>query len=358
MKYLLLLLFTINAQADIFKDVFKYATLYGAYSQSNSIQGDKTFYVSQDSELFETTQRNPADEIKTFGFRKLAHFGYEDKDRFYDGTETNIGQKSNEGNTNGLEYLFELSKGEQQGIKFENSKIFLRYLAKNYIIKIEETKNELVDLDYRSADVRFRLPIGGKFSLSIGGIYRTYEKPYGMNPIQSYLEENQWWNLSRDYYGHSDVPYSWENLQTGETGIDYFWYDNQGTLLSNSDLDYRNNIFGQLVNSYNDEQLELISGGYANLSGIIGLDYYHYRKSFWFHAYGSVLPIHKTFAEADKDKYSYESFVGKNDWIDYSVGGQFGIKLNKKLGLFTEVAIQKYWDRKIEVVKTGINFKF
>jgi hypothetical protein len=71
-----------------------------------------------------------------------------------------------------------------------------------------------------------------------------------------------------------------------------------------------------------------------------------------------VLPIHKTFSEADKDKYSYESFVGKNDWIDYSVGGQFGLKLSEKLGLFTEVAIQKYWDRKIEVLKAGINFKF
>jgi len=34
------------------------------------------------------------------------------------------------------------------------------------------------------------------------------------------------------------------------------------------------------------------------------------------------------------------------------------IKLNKKLGLFTEVAIQKYWDRKIEVLKAGVNFKF
>ena len=47
MRYLLLLLFTLNAQADIFKDVFKYSTIYGAYTQSNSIQGDKTFYVTQ-----------------------------------------------------------------------------------------------------------------------------------------------------------------------------------------------------------------------------------------------------------------------------------------------------------------------
>ena len=356
---LLIMMFSLNANAQFFKKVFKYSTVYGSYDQSNAIQADKSFYVTQENYLEETTPRVPNDATYTLGFRKLAFFDYEDKDRFYDGTETNIGQKSNEGNTKGLEYLFEMSKGEQQGVKFKNSKLFVRYLGKNYIAKIEETRNELVDLDYRSADLRFRLPIGKKLSLSIGGIYRTYEKAYGVNPIQSYLEENQWWDLSRYYYGHSDVPYSWENLQTGETGIDYFWYDDGGTLISSSDLDYRNNIFGQLVNSYNEEQLEIISGGYANLSGIIGLDFYHYRKNLWIHAYGSVLPIHKTFANKSwKNQYSYESFVGKNSWVDYSVGGQFGLKLSKKLGLFTEVAIQKYWDRKIEVLKAGINFKF
>lgn len=356
---LLIMMFSLNANAQFLKDIFKYSTLYASYDQSNALQPTKTFYVTQGNELQETTPRVPNDATYTFGLRKLAFFDYEDKDRFYDGTETNIGQKSNEGNTNGLEYLFELSKGEQQGIKFENSKIFLRYLAKNYIIKIEETKNELVDLDYRSADVRFRLPIGGKFSLSIGGIYRTYEKPYGMNPIQSYLEENQWWNLSYDYFNHTDAPYEWTNVITGETGYDYFWYDNQGTLISNSDLDYRNNIYSQLVNIYNEDQLKATSGGYANLSAIIGMDYYHYRKSHWFHIYGNILPLHSTTASEEwKEKYSYESYVGKDNWIDYSVGGQFGIKLNKKIGLFTEVAIQKYWDRKIEVVKTGINFKF
>ena len=92
------------------------------------------------------------------------------------------------------------------------------------------------------------------------------------------------------------------------------------------------------------------------------MDYYHYRKSHWFHAYTEISITNYTqpfsASEEWKEKYSYESYVGKDNWIDYSVGGQFGIKLNKKIGLFTEVAIQKYWDRKIEVVKTGINFKF
>ncbi len=353
MKYLLLLLFTINAQADIFKDIFKYATLYGAYSQSNSIQGKKTFYVTQESELFETTQRNPADETKTFGFRKLAHFGYEDKERFYDGEEQNNSLNSNIGNVKGLEYLFEYQEGNQQGREFKNKQLFVRYLAKWWLVKAEANNNELVDIDYKSADARFRIPLGKKLSLSIGAMYRTYNKAYGHNPIQKYLEENAWWNLSYNY-GHTDQAYSWENISTGETGYNYFWYDAEGTLLSNSDLDYRNNIYGQLVNRYNSEQLAQI-GSFADLSSVVGLDFYHYRKNFWVHAYANALPHHKLL-QGD-EKYSYGNFIGKNNWLDYSFGGVFGVRLSKKLGIFSEIAMQRYWDREIKVIKAGINFK-
>ena len=353
MRYLLLLLFTLNAQADIFKDVFKYATFYGAYTQSNSIQGDKTFYVSQNSELFETTVRNPADEIKTFGFRKLAHFGYEDKDRFYDGKEQNNSLNSNIGNVKGLEYLFEYQEGRQQGREFNNKQLFVRYLAKWWLVKAEYNKNELVDIDYKSADLRFRIPIGKKLSLSVGAMYRTYDKAYGHNPIQKYLEENAWWNLSYDY-GHTDQAYSWENLSTGETGYNYFWYNAEGTLLSNSDLDYRNNIYGQLVNRYNSEQLALI-GDFADLSSVIGLDFYHYRKNFWLHAYANALPHHKLLK--GDERYSYGNFIEKDNWLDYSFGGVFGVRLNKKLGLFAEITSQRYWDRELKTIKAGINFK-
>ena len=354
MKYLLLLLFTINAQADIFKDVFKYATLYGAYSQSNSIQGNKTFYVTQNSELFETTVRNPADEIKTFGFRKLAHFGYEDKERFYDGKEQNNSLNSNIGNVKGLEYLFEHQQGRQQGREFKNKQLFVRYLSKWWIAKAEANKNELVDIDYKSLDLRVRIPIGKKLSLSVGGVYRTYEKAYGVIPIQKYLEENSWWNLSYDYFNHTDVPYEWTNVVTGETGYDYFWYNDDGELISNSDLDYRNNIYGRLVNIYNKEQLAQI-GSFADISSVIGLDFYHYRKNFWVHAYGNILPHHKL--QKGDQRYSYGNFIGNDNWIDYSFGGVFGVRLNKKLGLFAEVTNQRYWDRELKTIKAGINFK-
>jgi len=351
---LLLLLFSYNTQAQLLKDIFKYSTVYGAYSQSNSIQPNKTFYVTQSSELIETTQRNPADEIKTFGFRKLAHFGYEDKDRFYDGEEQNNSLNSNIGNVKGLEYLFEYQDGKQQGREFKNKQFFVRYLAKWWLVKAEYNKNELVDIDYKSADLRFRIPIGKKLSLSIGAMYRTYDKAYGHNPIQKYLEENPWWSLSYNYFNHTDQAYSYENLSTGEIGYDYFWYNAEGQLISNSDLDYRNNIYGQLVNRYNKEQLAQI-GNFADLSSVFALDFYHYRNNFWVHSYINILPHHKLL-QGEK-KYSYGNFIGKDNWLDYSFGGVFGIKINNKLGLFSEITMQKYWDREIKVIKAGINFK-
>ncbi len=346
------LFFAINVNEQILKKVFKYSTLYAAYTQTNSIQPQKTFYVTQSSDLIETTRRNPADEIRTIGFRKLAFFGYEDKERFYDGSEQNNSINSNIGNVKGLEYLFEYQKGIQQGREFENKQYFIRYLAKWWIAKGEVNQNQLIDLNYKSADVRLRLPISKKLSISLGGVYRTYDKAYGHNPIQKYLENNNWWYLSYEY-GHYDIPYNWE-LSDGQTGFEYFWYDQNDNLISYSDLDYRNSIYSRLVNRYNREQLALI-GGFADVSAVVGLDFYHYRKSFWMHIYGNVLPKHKL-VEGDK-RYAYGTFVGNDDWIDYSLGGSFGLRITKTFGLFAELTNQRWWDRELKTIKVGVNIR-
>ena len=36
---------------------------------------------------------------------------------------------------------------------------------------------------------------------------------------------------------------------------------------------------------------------------------------------------------------------------------KFGVRLSKKLGLFSEITMQRYWDREIKIIKAGINFK-
>ena len=67
-----------------------------------------------------------------------------------------------------LEYLFNVSNGRQQGVEFINRQYFIRYVAKNYIIKAEHLKNEIVDIEYNSLDVRFKLPIGKRLSFAVG----------------------------------------------------------------------------------------------------------------------------------------------------------------------------------------------
>ena len=208
-----------------FNSIFKYSTFYGAYSQTNAIQNNQTFYVAQDNELIETTQRTPADFMTTYGWRKLANFQYEDRNRFYIGDENNASTKSNIGNVKGLEYLFQYSTGRQQGDEFENQQAFIRYLAKWWLIKGEYKKNELVDLNYKSAEARARFAIGKKLSLSLGVAYRTYDKAYGHNPVQLYLEDNMWWTLAYDYAGHTDNLYQMINPFTSESmGYDYQVY--------------------------------------------------------------------------------------------------------------------------------------
>ena len=334
------------------KKAFKYSTIYGAYSQTNSIQAPQTFIVTQGNELIETTQRHPSDMMVTYGLRKLAFFQYEDRNKFYDGSEKNQSVKSNIGAYKGLEYLVEYSKGRQQGREFDNQEVFVRYLAKYWLVKGEYQKNELIDIDYKSAEVRFRLPIGKKLSISIGSIYRTYNKAYGYNPIQKYLEDNAWWELAYQY--HTDQLYEMIDPSTGGSlGYDYLWYNQEGQIIASSDADYRNGIFQNVVNRYNSEELAMI-GSFADLSAVFGLDFYHYKKNFWLHLYGNLLTKHQLI-QGD-ERYSYNNFV-EGDWIDYSAGGVFGFRIGKNLGVFSEITLQRYWDRNLKEIKVGLNYK-
>jgi len=353
---LILFVSVTNAQekkGKILKEIFKYSTFYGAYSQTNAIQNNQTFYVTQQNELIETTQKNPADFMMTYGWRKLANFQYEDRNRFYIGDENNASTKSNIGNVKGLEYLFQYSTGRQQGREFENQQAFIRYLAKWWLVKGEYKKNELVDLNYKSAEARARFAIGKKLSLSLGVAYRTYDKAYGHNPIEAYLQDNNWWDLSYSV-GHTDELYQMVSTSGQSMGYDYQWFDADGVLLSNSDLDYRNNVFQDVVNNYNKEQLSMI-GGFQQISAIAGLDFYHYRNNFWVHIYGNVLPYHELLS--GDERYSYDNFYGSNDYIDYSAGGVIGIRITKNIGLYGEINLQRYWDREIRSIKAGVNIK-
>ena len=87
-------------------------------------------------------------------------------------------------------------------------------------------------------------------------------------------------------------------------------------------------------------------------SFVLGLDYYHFTKDFWFHTWGNIMPYH-----LDTDNtYSYHNFNNNEQWYDYSGGMIFGWKINKSLGLFVENKYSKYWNRTWYDFKVGINY--
>ena len=90
-----------------------------------------------------------------------------------------------------------------------------------------------------SGELRARLPIGKKFSVSAGAIYRTHQRPYGYNPVEIWLNEmkmiqgnavNPWYSLGFEY-GYDDIYYS-QNDEYGNSTSDWYWVDVQGRYCS------------------------------------------------------------------------------------------------------------------------------
>jgi len=360
MKQLLTILFlftSLNIQGQFFKDVFKYSTLYTSYTESSPLFTPDRYFVTQEGDVVDITPEKSNDYLLSFGWRRIARFDYENKaKKFYDGTEQNSSLQSNSGSIKGLEYLFQYTKGKQRGREFTSQRYFVRYLAKYWSAKIEMQQNGLINLDYKAADVRFRLPIK-KFNLSIGSVVRTH-KPYGYSPIAEYLapDDVNWWDLAYEY-GFQDVGYWIDyNFDGQPDAIDWYWLDENGERVADTDLDFRKNDYEDIVNHYNKTQLDAI-GTLGTLSGVVGLDFYHYGNGgkWWLHSWGNVYPIHKHIR--GNEDFSYERFLGKNDWIDYNYGVMFGWNITKKFGIFTEYEKTKFWDKDLLYLKAGLNWQ-
>ena len=89
----------------------------------------------------------------------------------------------------GFEYVFHTEKERTRNDVFKNHRYFLKHSGKYHIVKVESRKQGKVNFDYKSAELRAKLPIGKKFSLSAGAIFRTHERPYGYNPVEIWLNE-------------------------------------------------------------------------------------------------------------------------------------------------------------------------
>jgi len=399
---IVLLLGSFTAQSqflkEVYKDFLKYGTVYAAGDISNSIEAAEPTYflrTNTDGSLYsipdviDNTPVYPFDYRYGFGIRKLARFGYERKPKnFYDGTESQLTFSAPSSAVTGLEYQFHFEKERWRGEDFTNHNFFLKHTGKYHIVKAQSRKIDKINLNFNSAEVRARLPIGKKFSVSAGVIARGHERAYGYNPVEIWLNEtetftdpdgnpildqdgnpmefpvNQWYGLGREY-GYTD--HFTETETEGVTTQDWIWRDADGNQVASSDLDFRERIMPGLMNRFNGEAWDELDA-WVEIAPVVGVDFYHYKRDFWFHGYANyILPYHRYIKGDERASYLNRNNWGKGgliednklqQWSDYSVGASFGTKLGKNIGIFVEGEYSKMWDSKFFQTTFGLNYTF
>ena len=377
---------------EIYNDFLKYGTVYGAGDMSNSIEAAERSYFVRTGDnqslydipvVVDNTPTYPFDYRIGFGIRKLARFSYERKPKnFYDGTENQLAFSAPTSAFKGLEYQIHFEKERWRGEEFQNHNLFLKHTGKYHIFKMQSREVDKINLEFFSVEARARLPLGEKFSISAGVIARGHERAYGYNPIEIWLNEtttytnpdgttneypaNTWYTLGFEY-GYTDHYTTYTDANTGEETQDWIWKDADGNIVAYSDLDFRENVFTDLMNRYNGEQWELLDP-WVEIAPIVGFDYYHYKNNFWLHAYGNyILPMHRYIKGDEKFSYLNRNNWGEGglildnkleQWNDYSAGINFGWKVGKHLGVFVEGEYSKMWDSELFQSTVGINYTF
>lgn len=378
-----------NFFKELYGDFLKYGTVYAAGNIGNAKLENSDYFIRTDPDdlyaipdVIDETVYHPFDYRYGVGIRKLARFGYESKPNFYNGTENNIGLSAPTSAVNGLEYLLHWEKQRVNGDEFDNKRLFVRHTGKHHIAKFESRESGNVGFEYTSGELRGRLPIGKKFSVSAGAIYRTHQKPYGYNPIEIWLNQqvtdvdangneytyavNPWYSLGF-LYGYTDHFTSYTDVNSGEIFYDWIWRDDSGNIVAYGDRDFRDRVFGSLMNRFNEQAWGQIDA-FGEIAPVVGFDFYHYKSNFWLHAYGSyIIPYHHYIQGDENVSYLNRNNWGKGglkqdsdleQWDDYQFGLILGWKINKSIGIFAEGEYTKFWDSEIYHSNFGINITF
>jgi len=334
---LLLPLFSISQEIDI-KKYFKFSTFYGAINGGTSISDVDVFSVTDG--LTTTTIQTPYDYNITLGVRKIARFGYENKaNTFYDGTESNYSDAATIGKIKGLEFLFEANYKRQEGVEYLDQHHFIRYVGNNWNAKVEYLKDGFADVDYFEGSQRYRYNYNNKLSFNIGAVQRIAE-PYGYDPLEEWKLDN------------GNIHYTYLALQEGYN-VDVYhqmYYNADGNLVAVSSGVWEQIVIPKVLSDYTERKRNELDRIW-NYSLVVGFDYYYYKKDFWLHSWGNLMPYHYD----NGNEYAYHNFIG-GQWYDYSGGTIFGKKLNKQLGVFVEGKYNKYWNREWYNFKLGINY--
>ena len=339
-KLLLILLFIpLVGNSQSLHKIFKYSTFYAAVNGGTSL-GDNQIWSVTSGSLEEDVIETPFDYTFSIGLRKIKRFGYENRAlTFYNGTENSYSDAATIGRVDGFEYLFEADFVRRLGINYTNQHHFVRYVADNWVAKVEYLEDGFADIKYFEASQRYRKQVReGKLSFN-GGLVQRLAEPYGFDPLSDWVLDN------------GTLHYTYLALQEGYNitlGGEYFSPD--GELVANSQEVWEEVVIPQVINNYVEKQRNSISN-IVEYSFVLGLDYYHFTKDFWFHTWGNIMPYH-----LDTDNiYSYHKF-NNGQWVDYSLGLIYGYRFNKSLGIFVEGRYNKYWNRQWHNFSVGLNY--
>ena len=339
MRWLLLTLLSvicISSEAQI-KKIFKFSTFYVAANGGTSISDRDVFSVS--SQLTKEVVETPYDYSVIAGVRKIQRFQYEGSTPFKDGTESSYGDAATVGR-NPFEYLFEINYTRQEGVKYIDQNHFIRYVKPKWLVKLEYVKDGFADIEYYETTQRLRLRGNKKLSFNIVTLQRISE-PYGYNPLDEWLLSN------------NNIHYTYLAIQEGYS-VDVFaseYKNPQGNVVATSTDVWEQVVIPEVLSDYVEKKRNELPNQWVH-SLVLGFDFYHYKKNWWLHSWGNLIPYHYN----DGGRYSYHNFNNNEQWYDYSGGMIFGWKVNKSLGLFVENKYSKYWNRTWYDFKVGINY--
>ena len=337
------------------QDFFKFSTIYGAYSLTSPVTKEQQFQVTG-GQLQELQQELDDHSIMTFGIRKLARFGYENKPEvWYTGKEAPINESASIGNVpTGWEYVIEYSDHREFEEEFINQQFMLRYMGDNFIAKANYDYRGLEDVEFAAIDMRLKKDFGN-LALSMGVAGRSHPAYLDFLPIDLWWDEQDidtsefipFWLFAYEY-GFTD-EWAEQYTQHGYQYYDWKWYDAEGNLVATTDEEFYKQVYGEIVKEYNDDYAKDL--GYQNeLSLSVGADYYKYTPKNWFHFWATTYPVTKGMSD-----YSFNYDVADNG-MDYDLGLVYGWKLTNKLGIFLEARYLNMYDVQSYEAKTGFNW--
>jgi len=357
MRKLLFILLTITGllfsqeeekKNSYFVDNFlKYSTFYFSVGLDSPFAPANTFKVDTGAGTFEeTTQEIESSYNLTIGVRKLARFKYQvKKANFYDGSEDELSEKALLGAVSGWEYQAKYSAIRSFGEEFIDSESWVRYLGDNFVVKGAYLNYGREDLEFGQLDVRYRKTVGAKWNFTAGLNFRAHPA-YGQNPFGDWINQgNDWWELAY-HYGYDDELYE---VEPGFS--DYQWTGPEGNIIADSDGEFYEYIYGDLIYQYNEEVVDAL--GYQWESSVaLGIDFYHYDRKNWVHSWVTLMPY--SYGLTDYS-FNYESSDIK---VDVDFGIVAGMKVNKHFGLFGECRYLSYFGIDSYSVKAGLNYIF